>query len=162
MIEFNPSANCPCGSSKTLGNCCGPLLKGHAYAETPEQLMRSRYTAFFFNDVDYYLATTHASTLPEANPTSFSEWGKQIEWKGLQVKAVSKVVNDQGRVQFAAWYLEKEKLGCIHERSDFKREAGRWFYVSGKHLDRPSVGRNEACICGSGKKFKKCCGKRLV
>ncbi len=23
----------------------------------------------------------------------------------------------------------------------------------------PKVGRNEDCICGSGKKFKKCCGK---
>ena len=25
-------------------------------------------------------------------------------------------------------------------------------------LDRPKVGRNEPCPCGSGKKFKKCCG----
>jgi uncharacterized protein len=23
---------------------------------------------------------------------------------------------------------------------------------------QPKVGRNEACPCGSGKKFKKCCG----
>lgn len=23
----------------------------------------------------------------------------------------------------------------------------------------PKVGRNEDCTCGSGKKFKKCCGK---
>jgi len=26
-------------------------------------------------------------------------------------------------------------------------------------LDRPKVGRNEPCPCGSGKKYKKCCGK---
>jgi len=25
--------------------------------------------------------------------------------------------------------------------------------------DQPKVGRNEPCPCGSGKKFKKCCGK---
>ncbi len=24
--------------------------------------------------------------------------------------------------------------------------------------DQPKVGRNEPCVCGSGKKFKKCCG----
>ncbi|NQV33400.1 MAG: SEC-C domain-containing protein [Phycisphaeraceae bacterium] len=26
-------------------------------------------------------------------------------------------------------------------------------------LDQPKVGRNDPCPCGSGKKFKKCCGK---
>ncbi|WP_136246938.1 SEC-C metal-binding domain-containing protein [Halomonas borealis] len=25
----------------------------------------------------------------------------------------------------------------------------------------PKVGRNDPCICGNGKKFKKCCGKNL-
>jgi preprotein translocase subunit SecA len=28
-------------------------------------------------------------------------------------------------------------------------------------LDQPKVGRNDACPCGSGKKYKKCCGKNL-
>jgi preprotein translocase subunit SecA len=28
-------------------------------------------------------------------------------------------------------------------------------------LDRPKVGRNEPCPCGSGKKYKKCCGRNL-
>ncbi len=27
------------------------------------------------------------------------------------------------------------------------------------HRDHPKVGRNDACPCGSGKKYKKCCGK---
>ena len=26
-------------------------------------------------------------------------------------------------------------------------------------LDQPKVGRNQPCPCGSGKKYKKCCGK---
>ena len=26
-------------------------------------------------------------------------------------------------------------------------------------LDGGKIGRNEKCICGSGKKYKKCCGK---
>jgi hypothetical protein len=30
--------------------------------------------------------------------------------------------------------------------------------ISPVRLDRPKVGRNEPCPCGSGKKFKKCCG----
>jgi uncharacterized protein YecA (UPF0149 family) len=27
--------------------------------------------------------------------------------------------------------------------------------------DSPKVGRNDPCICGNGRKFKKCCGKDL-
>lgn len=27
------------------------------------------------------------------------------------------------------------------------------------HRETPKVGRNEPCPCGSGKKFKNCCGK---
>ncbi len=29
-------------------------------------------------------------------------------------------------------------------------------------LDKPKVGRNDPCPCGSGKKYKKCCGKEAV
>ncbi|ETX10187.1 zinc chelation protein SecC [Marinomonas ushuaiensis DSM 15871] len=25
--------------------------------------------------------------------------------------------------------------------------------------DAPKIGRNDPCICGNGRKFKKCCGK---
>lgn len=25
----------------------------------------------------------------------------------------------------------------------------------------PKIGRNDPCICGNGKKFKKCCGKNI-
>ncbi len=159
MKKQNLADLCPCGSSLLLSNCCSLLLNGEALAKTPEQLMRSRYTAFVFNDVEYYLATTHRSTRAQADPAAFLEWGKQIEWKRLEVKAVSKIVKDKGKVEFIAWYIENGKLACIHERSDFEREAGTWFYVSGKHLPCPSIGRNEACICKSGKKFKKCCGR---
>ena len=27
--------------------------------------------------------------------------------------------------------------------------------------DAPKVGRNDPCICGNGRKFKKCCGRNL-
>lgn len=27
------------------------------------------------------------------------------------------------------------------------------------HREEPKIGRNDACPCGSGKKYKKCCGK---
>ena len=41
----------------------------------------------------------------------------------------------------------------------------QWFVEQPKHVRRqinttrvtPTIGRNDPCLCGSGKKFKKCC-----
>ena len=53
-----------------------------------------------------------------------------------------------------------------HERAEFSRIDGRWFYIDGEMIkakpvvrEAPKVGRNEPCPCGSGKKYKKCCGR---
>jgi len=35
----------------------------------------------------------------------------------------------------------------------------RWIKSRTLHRVAPSVGRNDPCPCGSGKKFKKCCGR---
>lgn len=42
---------CPCCSQKEYEQCCQPFLNRLALASTPEQLMRSRYTAY--SQVDY-------------------------------------------------------------------------------------------------------------
>ena len=46
------------------------------------------------------------------------------------------------------------------------RKDGTWYYVDGEVIkpatsvhQQPKVGRNDPCPCGSGKKFKKCCGR---
>ncbi|UNB77983.1 SEC-C domain-containing protein [Escherichia coli] len=36
------------------------------------------------------------------------------------------------------------------------KENGQWYYIDGT---RPQICRNDPCPCGSGKKFKKCCGQ---
>ena len=53
-----------------------------------------------------------------------------------------------------------------HEVSLFRKIDGTWLYSGGKEVgpaqfkrDAPKKGRNELCPCGSGKKYKKCCGK---
>jgi SEC-C motif-containing protein len=50
-----------------------------------------------------------------------------------------------------------------HERSEFKKRDGQWYFMDGKLVQEPvraadKVGRNDPCPCGSGKKYKKCCG----
>jgi uncharacterized protein len=49
-------------------------------------------------------------------------------------------------------YFEAERL--LEARA---RAAARTF-----RREAPKIGRNDACPCGSGKKFKHCCGKATL
>jgi SEC-C motif-containing protein len=48
--------------------------------------------------------------------------------------------------------------------SHFEKRDGNWIYIDGdivppKPIKKDKkIGRNEPCPCGSGKKYKKCCG----
>lgn len=53
ITEKSKSDNCPCGSKLLLVDCCLPLLAGKQYAQTAEQLMRSRYTAHALLQITY-------------------------------------------------------------------------------------------------------------
>jgi len=51
--------DCPCGSGKTHGECCGPFLSGETKCLTPSDVLRTRYTAFTWRNVKYIIDTTH-------------------------------------------------------------------------------------------------------
>ena len=61
------------------------------------------------------------------------------------------------------YLIERE---AHHERSTFRFDetAKRWYFVDGGKPRGKTVvkgaqpGRNDPCTCGSGKKYKKCCG----
>ncbi|MBT8492606.1 MAG: SEC-C domain-containing protein, partial [Deltaproteobacteria bacterium] len=68
-------------------------------------------------------------------------------------------------VEFIARYKARGADLHHHERSTFAQQDGEWFYRDGQIVkpktvvkDSPKVGRNSPCPCGSGKKYKKCCG----
>lgn len=144
--------SCPCGSQKPYDSCCGRYHAGEP-APTPEALMRSRFSAFVQNRVDYLLSTWHPSTRPESLDLTNSP-----NWAGLSILE-SGASGEEGHVHFKAYYRAGEQWRFLEERSTFVRESGRWFYVSGKTRDESfKPGRNESCLCGSGRKFKRCCG----
>ena len=45
--------DCPCGTGFPYTDCCGPLIRGVGHADTAEDLMRSRFTAFALGHWDY-------------------------------------------------------------------------------------------------------------
>jgi len=152
------SGPCPCDSGRPYAHCCGAFIAGAgAGAETPEALMRSRYSAYVLGEQTYLLDTWHPSTRPESIDTAAGP-----RWLRLEIRSTGGgPADDEGTVEFVAHYLEGEHHGRLHELSRFRREEGRWYYLDGTlyPTDSEKVGRNAACPCGSGRKFKRCCGR---
>lgn len=149
---------CPCGSNILFDECCQPYLTGTKPAPTPSALMRSRYTAYVRKNASYLIATWHPNCQSEALRESLQEGFETTHWLGLRVIDQQKGRDEEeGFVEFAARFTEtgQEHLHLIHERSRFLRLKDRWYYVDGI---KPQTGRNDTCPCGSGKKYKKCCG----
>ncbi|HDT6544542.1 TPA: YchJ family protein [Kluyvera ascorbata] len=148
---------CPCGSALEYSLCCQRYLSGNEVAPSPSHLMRSRYCAFVKKDADYLVKTWHPSCQAAAFRNDIHNGFAHTEWLGLTVFATDEGRNaDEGFVSFVARFREHNKNGAIIERSRFLKENGQWYYIDGT---RPVIGRNDPCPCGSGKKFKKCCGQ---
>lgn len=154
---------CPCCSGAPYKKCCEPYISGKEIPLTAEKLMRSRYVAYSQQNNQYILDTWHSSTKPDI-PDPAED--KNVEWIGLKILSTDMGgPNDtKGYVEFRARCRVKGEAGGLDEASEFVKEDGRWFYVDGSTIQpqknsEAKVGRNDPCPCGSGKKFKKCCGK---
>lgn len=172
---------CPCGSNVAFESCCEPFIKGKALPDTAEKLMRSRYAAYTLVDVDYLKKTLAPESRNDFDAAQTKKWAGQAEWKGLQIQRTENggPEDKKGVVEFTATYATEGTTLEHHEVSEFRKdEKGQWFFVDGdSHTHKegeshghhshakqqtivreaPKVGRNDACPCGSGKKYKKCC-----
>ncbi len=157
---------CPCGLELSYSNCCEPLLKGEREPVSAEALMRSRYSAYVAGNIDYIKDTTHPDKRGDFDMKSTTDWAEKSVWYGLEIVEIQDGKEDdtEGQVEFIAHYMRKEVRHKHHERAEFKKDEGRWFFVDGEPVvpktvvrQNPKTGRNEPCPCGSGKKYKKCC-----
>lgn len=118
---------CPCGSGGAYLGCCARLHSGQAEADTAEQLMRARYSAYVKRDAAYLLK----SWAPETRPIDLG-LGEGREWLGLTVESAKDISADRAVVTFTARYRERGETRRLRERSGFRREGGLWVYVNGK------------------------------
>lgn len=150
----NRFLSCPCNIRTSYQACCQPLHNGKLIANTAEQLMRSRYSAFVMANIPYLIATLHIDKRQNDDEVVLLRTIKQQQWLGLKV-IHHKATGINATVEFVAFY-QQQSTGQLHERSHFIRENGLWFYVDGKILPPLKLSRNDLCFCGSGKKIKKC------
>lgn len=151
---------CPCGSGEKYSLCCEIFHLNHSKVIHPEQLMRSRYSAHVLQLDDYVINTYHPSCNAESQREAIAE-SIALNWVKLEVLGCQyDAPEGQGFVTFNAYYVDNGQVSALGERSRFVLEDGLWFYIDGEFVEVPTnkLKRNDPCICGSGKKFKKCCG----
>lgn len=164
MNHILSSDLCPCGSQKSYHDCCQPFITHAKNPVTAEQLLRSRYTAFVIKDIDYVIDTHHPITRNTLSRAVLKDWIENSVWQELKIISVTNggSGDDEGMIEFRAKYTEHGKALTHYETSVFKKYQGEWYFYDTYKPEtvriEHKIGRNDPCSCGSGKKFKKCCG----
>ena len=97
----------------------------------PEELMRSRYTAYVLVNTDYLLETTHPSGRELYSRRELEHWAKNSHWQKLEIIEVKENI-----VTFKAYYRDKKLRPFVHhERSVFIRQEEKWYYVDGTIIE---------------------------
>jgi SEC-C motif-containing protein len=124
--------------------------------------MRSRYTAHVVQDTGY-LDRTYLPT--RRHPPADTPPLPPTKWVKLEIHAHDANVRPGvSHVDFSAHFTEDGKAGVMHEKSEFEQIDGAWIFTRTLRqgpapvVNAAKVGRNDPCPCGSGKKYKKCCG----
>ncbi len=128
--------------------------------------MRTRYSAFVLIKPDYIVKTTLPAQQNLLNIQAIETWARETDWAGLEiVKHTPKLGKRHAQVEFKAYFKTSDGLQAHLELSTFVKVKDktsndkRWYFLD------PTVAMNvtqkQPCICGSGEKFKRCCGTYL-
>lgn len=165
---MDKEAECPCKSGKTFGECCHRVISGQKQADTAEELMRARYSSYASGEIEFLRKSATKTMQAEFDENASRAWSKAATWHGLEIVRTEKggVDDDEGMVEFRALYSANGEFCNHHEAAKFVKENGRWLFADGDFVaEKPitreveKIGRNDPCPCGSGKKYKKCCGR---
>ena len=177
---------CPCqinpvsdaiGAPLLYQDCCqlyhDGLLNKEAdgiKAETAKRLMRSRYSAFVLIKPEYIVKTTIPAQQNLLDIKAIENWAKETDWAGLEIVThTPKLGKRHAQVEFKAYFNisdnKDDGIQAHHELSAFVKVTdknsnnARWYFLD--PTVSMSVSQKQPCICGSGEKFKRCCGAFL-
>lgn len=140
--------------------CCQPFHSKQTKPKTAEQLMRSRYSAFVLQLMNYIVQTTVPAQQKLLDQAAILAWSQQTKWDGLDVIAHEKLAKHHAQVEFKAYFISANERKFHHELSTFVYIHSDWYFLD------PTVEMKctlkQPCLCDSGKKFKHCCAPYLM
>lgn len=92
--------------------------------------MRSRYSAYVVDDLEYVRETWD----PRTRPSRLDPKPPDLRWLGLEVRRHVQDGDHHATVEFVARYKSGGRATRLHEVSRFERRDGRWIYVDGVSL----------------------------
>ncbi|TXD96251.1 YchJ family protein [Psychrobacter frigidicola] len=179
---------CPCQILTSLdflntpvaySDCCQPYHDGlynegddsqdGVQAESAERLMRTRYSAFVLVKADYIVKTTVPAQQALLDSNAIESWAKETDWAGLEIiRHTPKLAKRHAQVEFKAYFNTADGT---EQKQQAHRELSTFVKVTDQSIDKNnerwyfldptvsiSVTQKQPCICGSGEKFKHCCG----
>ncbi len=163
---------CPCrlhaAYPTPYSACCAPYLEAGKPAPTAESLMRARYSAYARGNIDFLLDSLAPESRYDFDRKAVTHWSSQAQWLGLEILSTERGQpgDKDGYVEFVAHFVMEGERRAHRERSLFRFDEGegRWYFVEEANRKAAPIvkghqtGRNDPCPCGSGKKYKKCCG----
>lgn len=167
---------CPCQISPTSNaistaiayqKCCQPLhhavhKASGVQAKSAEALMRSRYSAFVLMNADYIMHTTLPTQQAFLDIEAITSWAHKTDWAGLEIiNHAPKLGKRHAQVEFKAYYHTTAGVMVHHELSSFVKlmvddDHDRWYFLD--PTLKMHISQKQPCFCGSGEKFKRCCG----
>lgn len=153
---------CYCGSGHLLAECCHKIWQQDGDIVSAERVMRARYTAYVQGNIHFLQITTLPIQQPALDIVQITQWSQQTEWLGLRVLSHDLATHSEQHawVVFEVICRENGQIYTHHERSAFVKDTMSWRFID------PTVSlkteRNQPCICGSAKKFKRCCAPMLA
>ena len=163
---------CPCqmhpsfahvNDALTYSDCCKPYHDDMKKADTAERLMRTRYSAFVLVKAEYIVKTTLPAQQDLLDIKAIEAWATETDWAGLEiVRHTPKLGKRHAQVEFKAYFNTPEGLQAHHELSAFVKTKNKadndasWYFLD--PTVSMSVTQKQPCICGSGEKYKRCCG----
>ena len=177
---------CPCqvnpisqslSSPLLYQECCQPyhdsLLREEtdkvdgAKPNSAERLMRLRYSAFVLVKPEYIVKTSLPAQQKLLDIQAIESWAKETDWAGLEIVAhTPKLGKRHAQVEFKAYFKTPDGLQAHHELSTFVKTKDKadndasWYFLD--PTVAMSITQKQPCICGSGEKFKRCCGVYLA
>lgn len=120
---------CPCHSNKKYRDCCEPYHQGLQVARHADVLMRTRYSAYALNLINYIRATWAPETCPDdltaSEPLNWIELIIKQSYLGQQA--------DEAFVEFIAKYRSPQgKAEKLHEIGRFIKRGQTWWYLDGQ------------------------------
>jgi len=127
-------------------------------------MLEARYKAFTKADVDFIVESCHPDVRDKQDREEIEAWARNSKWLGLDIEEATEE-GDTGFVTFTCRYEDRGREVVHKEIAEFRKHEDKWYYYNSRtpsstvRREEPKVGRNDPCPCGSGKKYKKCCGR---